>query len=134
MSKENPSAPDPISDPDPVEKFAKEAHDLGALRKTVEDGAAVSGGFWLSYLFVLFYIGIAAGAPRTPRMRLRPRWKDRRPAHKPPIEPPATAICSRRSSGDPLPSCGCMSRLRRSNYLTGRDQFCARLAQHPHHD
>jgi hypothetical protein len=48
--------------PDPVEKFAKEAHDLDALRKTVEDAAAVSAGFWLSYLFVLFYIAIAAGA------------------------------------------------------------------------
>jgi hypothetical protein len=36
--------------------------DLDALRKTVEDAAAVSAGFWLSYLFVLFYIGIAAGA------------------------------------------------------------------------
>jgi uncharacterized membrane protein len=47
---------------------------------------------------------------------------------------PATAICSRRSSGDPLPSCGCMSRLRRSSYLTVRDQFCARLAQRSHHD
>jgi uncharacterized protein YjbI with pentapeptide repeats len=62
MSKEIPAAPDPIADPDPIEKFAKEAHDLDALRKTVEDAAAVSAGFWLSYLFVLFYIGIAAGA------------------------------------------------------------------------
>jgi hypothetical protein len=43
-------------------KFAKEAHDLDALRKTVEDAASVSAGFWLSYLFVLFYIAIAAGA------------------------------------------------------------------------
>ena len=62
MSKEIPAAPDPIADPDPIEKFAKEAHDLDALRKTVEDAAAVSAGFWLSYLFVLFYIGIAADA------------------------------------------------------------------------
>jgi hypothetical protein len=31
--------------PDPAEKFAKEAHDLDALRKTVEDAAAVSAGF-----------------------------------------------------------------------------------------
>jgi hypothetical protein len=50
------------ADPDPDEKLAKQAHDLDALRKTVEDAAAVSAGFWLSYLFVLFYIGIAAGA------------------------------------------------------------------------
>ena len=48
--------------PDPIEQFANEAHDLDVLRKTVEDAAAVSAGFWLSYLFVLFYIGIAAGA------------------------------------------------------------------------
>ncbi len=52
----------PAAPPVPIEKFAKEAHDLDALRKTVEDAAVVSAGFWLSYLFVLFYIGIAAGA------------------------------------------------------------------------
>jgi hypothetical protein len=62
VSNENPAAPDPIADPDPIEKFAKQAHDLDAVRKSVEDAAAVSAGFWLSYLFVLFYIGIAAGA------------------------------------------------------------------------
>jgi Pentapeptide repeats (8 copies) len=48
--------------PSTDEKFAKQAHDLDALRKTVEDASTVSAGFWLSYLFVLFYIGIAAGA------------------------------------------------------------------------
>src|ERR1700730_14978947 len=47
--------------PDSVEKFAEKAHELAVL-KTVEDAATVSAGFWLSYLFVLFYIGIAAGA------------------------------------------------------------------------
>jgi len=52
----------PAAPLDPAEKFAKEAHDLDALRKTVEDASAVSAGFWLSYLFVLFYIAIAAGA------------------------------------------------------------------------
>jgi hypothetical protein len=52
----------PAAPPDPGETFAKEAHDLDAIRKSVEDAAAVSAGFWLSYLFVLFYIGIAAGA------------------------------------------------------------------------
>lgn len=52
----------PAAPPDPAEKFAKEAHDLDAVRKSVEDAAAVSAGLWLSYLFVLFYIGIAAGA------------------------------------------------------------------------
>jgi uncharacterized protein YjbI with pentapeptide repeats len=48
--------------PDSAGKFAKEAGDLDAIRKSVEDAAAVSAGLWLSYLFVLFYIGIAAGA------------------------------------------------------------------------
>jgi uncharacterized protein YjbI with pentapeptide repeats len=42
--------------------IAGEAKDLNAVRKSVEDAAAVSGGLWLSYLFVLFYIAIAAGA------------------------------------------------------------------------
>jgi hypothetical protein len=51
----------PAAPPDPTEKFAKQAHELDAVRKSVEDAAAVSAGFWLSYLFVLFYIGIAAG-------------------------------------------------------------------------
>ena len=60
---ETPAAPaPPAPDPELSEKFAKEAHDLDAIRKTVEDAAAVSAGFWLSYLFVLFYIAIAAGA------------------------------------------------------------------------
>ena len=62
MSNENPAAPDLIGDTDPIEKFAEKAHDLDALRKTVEDAASVSTGLWLSYLFVLVYIGIAAGA------------------------------------------------------------------------
>jgi hypothetical protein len=41
-------------------KFAMKADDLDALQKSVEDAATVSIGFWLSYLFTLFYIGIAA--------------------------------------------------------------------------
>ena len=48
--------------PDSAGKFAKGAGDLDAIRKSVEDAAAVGAGLWLSYLFVLFYIGIAAGA------------------------------------------------------------------------
>jgi uncharacterized protein YjbI with pentapeptide repeats len=38
------------------------AGDLDTFRKAVEDSAAVSGGLWLSYLFVLFYLGIAASS------------------------------------------------------------------------
>ncbi len=60
---ETPAAPDPPApDPEIIEKFAKQAHDLDAVRKSVEDAASVSAGLWLSYLFVLLYIGIAAGA------------------------------------------------------------------------
>jgi uncharacterized protein YjbI with pentapeptide repeats len=35
--------------------------DLDAIRTTVVDAASVSGGLWLSYLFVLFYLLVAAG-------------------------------------------------------------------------
>src|SRR5262245_50815588 len=56
-----PSAPI-VADPELAEKCAKQAHDLDALRKAVEDAASVGQGIWLSYLFVLLYIGIAAGA------------------------------------------------------------------------
>ena len=42
--------------------IAEKADDLEEIKKSVEDAAAVSGGLWLSYLFVLFYMAIAAGA------------------------------------------------------------------------
>jgi len=42
--------------------IAAKADDLEEIKKSVEDAAAVSGGLWLSYLFVLSYIAIAAGA------------------------------------------------------------------------
>ena len=41
----------------PADALAK----LEAARKSVEDAAPVSGVLWLSYLFTLFYIGVAAG-------------------------------------------------------------------------
>jgi hypothetical protein len=57
------TAPDAAAPADElIEKFVKESHDLEAVRKSVEDAASVSTGLWLSYLFVLVYIGIAAGA------------------------------------------------------------------------
>jgi uncharacterized protein YjbI with pentapeptide repeats len=58
----DPATAPPAADPELSEKFAKKAHDLDAVRKSVEDAASVSAGLWLSYLFVLLYIGIAAGA------------------------------------------------------------------------
>jgi uncharacterized protein YjbI with pentapeptide repeats len=46
----------------PVPAIAAKVEDLEAFRKSVEDSAAASGGLWLSYIFVLFYLGVAAGA------------------------------------------------------------------------
>ena len=43
-------------------KIAEKADDLEAIKKAVDDAAAVGGGLWLSYLFVLFYLAVAAGA------------------------------------------------------------------------
>ena len=43
-------------------KIADKADDLEAIKKAVDDAAAVGGGLWLSYLFVLFYLAVAAGA------------------------------------------------------------------------
>ena len=43
-------------------KIAERADDLEAIKKAVDDAAAVGGGLWLSYLFVLFYLAVAAGA------------------------------------------------------------------------
>jgi uncharacterized protein YjbI with pentapeptide repeats len=53
-----PGAPEETSLP----AIAAKADDLEEIKKSVEDAASVSGGLWLSYLFVLSYIAIAAGA------------------------------------------------------------------------
>src|SRR5258707_15617943 len=45
-----------------IAKFAEGANDLALIRKGLEDAASLSSGLWLSYLFVLFYLAIAAGA------------------------------------------------------------------------
>jgi uncharacterized protein YjbI with pentapeptide repeats len=42
--------------------IAKDAHDLRAIRQAVDDAAAVSATLWFSYIFVTFYIAVAAGA------------------------------------------------------------------------
>ena len=42
--------------------LAAKADDLDSLRAAVIAAAAVGGGLWLSYLFVLFYLLVAAGA------------------------------------------------------------------------
>jgi len=46
----------------PLSEIAKKADDLEAIKKAVDDAASVSGGLWFSYLFVLFYLAVAAGA------------------------------------------------------------------------
>jgi hypothetical protein len=42
--------------------IAAKADDLEAIKKAVEDAASLCGGLWLSHLFVLFYLAVAAGA------------------------------------------------------------------------
>jgi hypothetical protein len=54
-----PPRPPSSSDLPPI---AAKADDLEAIKKAVEDAASVGGGLWLSYLFVLFYLAVAAGA------------------------------------------------------------------------
>ena len=55
-----------VAESEPTEGSAlrdiAKADDLEEIKKAVEDAASVSGGLWLSYLFVLSYIAIAAGA------------------------------------------------------------------------
>ncbi len=40
----------------------KKADSFDAIQKSVEDAATVGAGIWLSYLFVLFYLAVAAAA------------------------------------------------------------------------
>ena len=56
------TASESVKPPDDLPEFAKKADDLEAIKKAVDDAAAVGGGLWLSYLFVLFYLAVAAGA------------------------------------------------------------------------
>ena len=62
--EEKPATPDKpeASNEALVEDLTKKAHDLDAVRKSVEDAASISGTLWFSYLFTLLYIAIAAGA------------------------------------------------------------------------
>ncbi len=45
-----------------VPPIAAKADDLEAIKKAVDDAASVGGALWVSYLFVLFYLAVAAGA------------------------------------------------------------------------
>jgi len=54
--------PRPVEPPAPAAPaLAAKADDLEALRSAVIDAAGVSFGLWVSYLFVLFYLLVAAG-------------------------------------------------------------------------
>src|SRR4051794_21925291 len=44
-----------------VPALSEKADDLETLRTAVIDAAGVSFGVWISYLFVLFYLFVAAG-------------------------------------------------------------------------
>jgi hypothetical protein len=56
-----PSSPSVTNEPN-LPPIAADADDLKAIKKAVDDAAFVGGGLWLSYLFVLFYFAVAAGA------------------------------------------------------------------------
>ena len=51
-----------VTDEPNLPPIAADADDLKAIKNAVDDAAAVGGGLWLSYLFVLFYLAVAAGA------------------------------------------------------------------------
>jgi hypothetical protein len=59
MSEEETSSTAPALDIAPT---AAKPDALEAVKKSVDDAASVGGGLWLSYLFVLFYLAVAAGA------------------------------------------------------------------------
>jgi uncharacterized protein YjbI with pentapeptide repeats len=57
MSEEETSSTAPAPDIAPI---AAESDALEAIKKSVDDAASVGGALWLSYLFVLFYLAVAA--------------------------------------------------------------------------
>ncbi len=63
------SGPAPVYSSDPIAPrpadppaIVADATDLKVLRKAVEDASTVGVGLWVSYLFVLFYLLVAAGS------------------------------------------------------------------------
>jgi hypothetical protein len=52
-----PKVPTPTLPP-----IAAKADDLEAIKQAVDDAAGVGGGLWISYIFVFFYLAVAAGA------------------------------------------------------------------------
>jgi uncharacterized protein YjbI with pentapeptide repeats len=54
--------PEPSKPDDDAAAFNKKSDDLDALQKSVSDAATVGAPLWLSYIFLMFYVAIAAGA------------------------------------------------------------------------
>jgi uncharacterized protein YjbI with pentapeptide repeats len=54
--------PTPAGPAPDLPAFADKADDLEAIKSAVDNAASVGGGLWLSYVFVLFYLAVAAGA------------------------------------------------------------------------
>ncbi|HEX9169111.1 MAG TPA: pentapeptide repeat-containing protein [Roseiarcus sp.] len=52
----------PAASPSDLPPIAAKADDLDLIKKAVDEAASVGGGLWLSYLFVLLYLAVAAGA------------------------------------------------------------------------
>ena len=65
-----PDQPEGVTE-DLIKELAKNAHDLDAIRKCVEDVALVSGTLWFSYLFACSLREILARNTRMPIGRRR---------------------------------------------------------------
>jgi hypothetical protein len=60
--KPEPSTPAAAAPGAPAPPEPASADELDDIKKAVDDAASVGAGLWLSYLFVLFYLAVAAGA------------------------------------------------------------------------
>jgi hypothetical protein len=61
-SSPDPKAPGPPRSAPDLPPIAAKAEDLAAIKKAVDDAASVGGRLWLSYVSVLLYLAVAAGA------------------------------------------------------------------------
>jgi uncharacterized protein YjbI with pentapeptide repeats len=66
----DPQDPNPSSASEKIAAIAAKADDLDSIKKSVEDAAVVGAPLWLSYLFLLFYIAVAASAVTHPDLLL----------------------------------------------------------------
>ena len=95
----------------PRQDVERSAEDCGkgrrseAIKKAVDDAAAVGGGLWLSYLFVLFYLAVAAGAVTHADLFLRIRSSCRSSTSNCRCSPSSSSRRSCSSSSTPIRSC-----------------------------